>query len=75
MRRVRKLIESCRLRVDSCNVGSLTDKLQGVVDIMIMLCVHILCVQEMKWKRQKMMEVEVMVHRHCSDQEWSRHRD
>jgi hypothetical protein len=75
MRRVRKLIESCRLRVDSCNVGPLMDKLQEVVDIMIMLYAHILCVQETTWKRQKMMEVEVMVHRHCSDQEWSRHRD
>jgi exonuclease III len=58
MRRVRKLAEPTRVRVDTWNVGSLTGKLREVVDTMIMWCVNILCVQEMKWKGQKAKEVE-----------------
>jgi hypothetical protein len=49
-RMVRKLAEPSRLRVDTWNVGSLTDKFQEVVDIMISRRVNILCVQETKWK-------------------------
>jgi exonuclease III len=55
---VRKLAEPCRLRVGTWNVRSLTGKLQDVVDTMIIRRVNILCVQEMKWKGQKVKEVE-----------------
>jgi hypothetical protein len=48
MRRVRKLAEPSRLRVGTWNVGSLTSKQR----------VNILCVQETKWKGQKVKEVE-----------------
>jgi hypothetical protein len=58
MRRVRKLAEPSRLLVGTWNVGSLTGKLQEIVDTMIRRRVNILCVQEMKWKRQKVKEVE-----------------
>jgi hypothetical protein len=58
MRRVRKLVEPSRLRVGTWNVVSLTGKLREVVDTMIIRRVNILCVQEMKWKRQKAKEVE-----------------
>jgi exonuclease III len=58
MRRVRKLAEPSRVRVGTWNVGSLTNKLQEVVDIMIMRRMNILCVQETKWKGQKTNEVE-----------------
>jgi exonuclease III len=58
MRRVRKLTEPSRLRVGTWNVGSLTGKLQEIVDTMIMRRVNILCVQETKWKGQKAKEVE-----------------
>jgi exonuclease III len=46
------------LRVGTWNVGSLTGKLQEIVDTMIRRRVNILCVQEMKWKGQKAKEVE-----------------
>jgi hypothetical protein len=58
MRRVRKLTEPNRVRVGTCNVGSLTDKLREIVDTMIRRRVNILCIQETKWKRQKAKEVE-----------------
>jgi hypothetical protein len=58
MRRVRKLAEPSRLHVGTWNVGSLTGKLQEIVDTMIRRRVNILCVQEMKWKGQKTKEVE-----------------
>jgi hypothetical protein len=58
MRRVRKLAESSRVRVGTCNVGSLTGKLREVVDTMIRRRLNILCVQETKWKGQKAKEVE-----------------
>jgi hypothetical protein len=58
IRRVRKLAKPSRVHVGTWNVGSLTCKLREVVDIMIWWCVNILCVQEMKWKRQKAKEVE-----------------
>jgi hypothetical protein len=58
MRRVRKLAEPSRVRVGTWNVGSLTGKLREVVDTMIRRRVNILCVQEMKWKGQKVKEVE-----------------
>jgi exonuclease III len=58
MQRVRKLVEPNRVRVGIWNVGSLTGKLQEVVDTMIRRRVNILCVQEMKWKGQKAKEVE-----------------
>jgi hypothetical protein len=58
MRRVRKLAEPSRLHVGTWNVGSLTGKLQEIVDTMIRQRVNILCVQEMKWKGQKAKEVE-----------------
>jgi hypothetical protein len=58
MRRVRKLAEPSRLRVVTWNVGSLTGKLREIVDTMIRRRVNILCVQETKWKGQKVKEVE-----------------
>jgi hypothetical protein len=58
MRRVRKLAEPSRLCVGTYNIGSLTGKLREIVDTMIMRCVNILYVQEMKWKGQKAKEVE-----------------
>jgi hypothetical protein len=58
MRRVRKLAEPSRLRIGTWNVGSLTGKLREIVDTMIRRCVNILCVQETKWKGQKVKEVK-----------------
>jgi exonuclease III len=58
MRRVWNLAEPSRVHVGTWNVGSLTGKLQEVVDTMIRRCVNILCVQEMRWKGQKAKEVE-----------------
>ena len=58
MRRVRKLAEPTRIRIDSWNIGSLTDKLPELVDAVIRRRVNILCVQETKWKGQKAKEVE-----------------
>jgi exonuclease III len=58
MRRVRKLAEPNRLRVGTCNVGSLTGKLQEIVDTMIRRRVNIFCVQEIKWKGQRVKEVK-----------------
>jgi hypothetical protein len=58
MQRVRKLAEPSRVRVGTCNVGSLTGKLREVVDTMIRQRVNILCIQETKWKGQKAKEVE-----------------
>jgi exonuclease III len=49
MRRVSKLAEPSMVRVSTWNVGSLTGKLQEVVDTMIRQRVNILYVQEMKW--------------------------
>jgi hypothetical protein len=48
MRKVRKLAEPNRVRVDTWNVGSLTGKLREVVDTMIRRPVNILCIQETK---------------------------
>jgi hypothetical protein len=48
MRMVRKLAEPSKLCVGSWNVGSLTGKLQEIVDTMIRRRVNILCVQDMK---------------------------
>jgi hypothetical protein len=58
IRRIRKLAEPSRLRVGTWNVGSLTGKLREIVNTMIMRRMNILCVQEMKWKEQKVKEVE-----------------
>jgi exonuclease III len=58
MRRVRKLVESSRLRVGIWNVGSLTGKLREIVDTMIKRRVNILCVKETKWKGQNVKELE-----------------
>jgi exonuclease III len=58
MRRVRKLAEPSRVRVDIWNVGSLTGKLREIIDTMIMRRVNILCVQETKWKGQNAKEVK-----------------
>jgi exonuclease III len=55
---VRKLAEPSMVRVGTWNVGSLTDKLQEVVDTMIRRSVIILYVQETKWKGQKAKEVK-----------------
>jgi hypothetical protein len=44
MRRVRKLVELSRVRVGTCNVGSLTGKLREIVDTMIRQHVNILYV-------------------------------
>jgi hypothetical protein len=48
MRRVKKLAEPSRVRVDTWNVGSLTGMLREVVDTMIRWHVNIFCVQETK---------------------------
>jgi hypothetical protein len=48
MRMVRKLVEPSRLRVGTWNIGSLTGKLQEIVDTMIRRRVNILCFQETK---------------------------
>jgi hypothetical protein len=45
---VRKLAEPNRVRVGTCNVGSLTGKLREVVDIIIKRRVNILYVHAMK---------------------------
>jgi hypothetical protein len=58
MRRVRKLAEPSRLHIGTWNVGSLTGKLREIVDTMIRRRVNILCIQETKWKGQKVKEVE-----------------
>ena len=58
MRRVRKLVEPTRIRLDSWNVGSLTGKLRELVDTASRRRVNILCVQETKWKGQKAKEVD-----------------
>jgi exonuclease III len=58
MRRVSKLVEPSRMRIGTWNVGSLMGKLREVVDTIIMRRVNILCVQETKWKEQKIKEVE-----------------
>jgi hypothetical protein len=58
MWRVSKLAEPSRLCVDSWSIGSLTGKLLDVVDTMIRRRVNILCIQEMKWKRQNAKKVE-----------------
>jgi exonuclease III len=57
MRRVRKLAEPSRLHIGTCNAGLFMGKLREIVDTMIWRCVNILCVQEMKWKGQKVKEV------------------
>jgi hypothetical protein len=44
--------------LDTCNIGSLTGKLQEVVDTMISWRVNILCVHETKWNGQKTKDVE-----------------
>ena len=58
MRRVRKLVEPTRIRLDSWNVESLTGKLRELVDTAIRRRVNILCVQETKWKGQNAKEVD-----------------
>jgi hypothetical protein len=58
MRKVRKLAEPSRVCIDTCNIGSLTGKLQEVVDTMISWRVNILCVHETKWNGQKTKDVE-----------------
>jgi hypothetical protein len=58
VRRVRKLTEPTRIRLVSWNVRSLTGKLRELVDVAIRRRVNILCVQETKWKGQKVKEVE-----------------
>jgi hypothetical protein len=58
MRRVRKLAESSRVRVGTWNVGSLTGKIREVVDTIIRQHVNIFCIQETKWKGQKVKEVK-----------------
>jgi exonuclease III len=46
------------VRVGTWNVGSFTDKLREVVDIMIMWRVNIIYIQDTKWKGQKTNKVE-----------------
>jgi hypothetical protein len=58
MRRVRKLVESSRLRVGTYNVGSFMGKLREMVDTMIRQHVNIFCVQQTKWKGQKAKDVK-----------------
>ena len=58
VRRVRKLVEPTRIRLDSWNVGSLTGKLRELVDTATRRRVNILYVQETKWKGQKTKEVD-----------------
>ena len=67
MRRVRKLVEPIRIRLGSWNIGSFTGKLRELVDTATRRRVNILCVQETKWKGQKVKEVDntcfALVHR------------
>jgi hypothetical protein len=58
VRGVRKLVEPTRIHVGSWIVGSLTGKLRGLVDATSRRRVNILCVQETKWKGQRVKEVE-----------------
>ena len=58
MQRVRKLTKSGRIRLGSWNVGSLIGKLRELVDAEVRRCVHILCIQETKWRGKKAKEVE-----------------
>jgi hypothetical protein len=58
LRRVRKLAEPSRVRVDTWNVGSLMGKFREVIDTIIRQHVNIIYVQETKWKGQKAKEVE-----------------
>jgi hypothetical protein len=58
VRGARKLVGESRIRLDSWNVGSLTDKLRELVDTAIRRRVNILYVQETKWTGQKTKEVE-----------------
>jgi exonuclease III len=46
---IRKLVGKSKIRLDSLNVDSLTDKLRELIDTAIMRRVNILCVQETKW--------------------------
>ena len=48
VRRVRKLAEPIRICIGSWNVGSLTGRLQELVDAAIRRRVNILCIQETK---------------------------
>ena len=50
VRRVRKLVESTRIRLGSWNVWFLTSKLRELVDTVVRTRVNILCVQQTKWK-------------------------
>ena len=47
-----------RICLASWNVGSLTGKLRELVDTVTRRRVNILCVQETKWKGQKVKEVD-----------------
>ena len=58
MRRVRKLVKPTRIRLVSWNVGSFIGKLRELFDIATRRRVNILCVQETKWKGQKVKEVD-----------------
>ena len=58
VRRARKLVEPTRIRLGSWNVGSLTGKLRELVDTAVKRRVNISCVQETKWKGQKVKEVD-----------------
>ena len=50
VQRVRKLAEATRIHLGNWKVGSLTDKLQELVNVAIRRRVNIVCVQVTKWK-------------------------
>jgi exonuclease III len=58
VRRVRKLVELTRFRLGSWNVRSLIAKLRELVETVIRRRLNIFCVQETKWKGQKVKEVD-----------------
>ncbi|KAK8452155.1 hypothetical protein SEVIR_5G065480v4 [Setaria viridis] len=58
VQRASKLVEPTRIRVGSWNAWSLIGRLRELVDVATRRRVNILCVQETKWKGQKVKEVD-----------------
>ena len=56
--RVKKLAHKYKIRLASWNIGSLTDRLAELVDVMIRRNISILCVQETKWVGEKVRIIE-----------------
>ena len=56
--RVKKLVHETKIRIRTCNIGSLTGKLMELVDIMIHRKINILSIQETKWVGEKAKEID-----------------